>query len=666
MNEFVDKKKSIVKQIKDSHVVKDIYTANRDKCTEPVKLSRAIRDFAWNPQHYDSEAQVLCRLVLTFDATMCTAAQVVHLRGATSEEGAANLVMLQRADAEMCLQLGMMADGALETRSIVEIADKDDVDEAEFPDELERYNAVMHKMFIEGMVMYTPGCTQVMLQTLLTPRTFLLQGVAHTLGSTDGVPADVVRRCLARMAAWSMMAKSIIVAEFPNYELMASLNAFTLSATTRSRKTATVSGSQHKMLTKLGQSLELPTEDVIAEFHHFEPIARACMKRMSCGTVEAWKRATQVRKTCLMSAEMLKKCLARLAAWSSSSSDVERGFVITSSLKKGKSEDPHIRAEEDVVVLRSDSKDDNVEDIINRAGKLWLGNYGRPRKTRDYRRHAGAPGSGSQAPKDTGEAAFKRARHMASDMLRGKAGRELPKTTAFGPEVLSESHLREIAFNEKKGQTYKVESFLQGRLLPEEVTPGLVDDALNHVERIGKAQHRLHLEKARKRKSVDKPVQDIAGQLVYLGKGCKDVAIASGLGVRKVDDRATADIFLVQDPANMPTAIQFTAGLTGGVVATPRYVTSSCKKGAAIAFCCATAIKRRIYVSEGFMQLHERICADMVSVMSQLDCKWVMLESADAVMEYLGGPGSVRNNRQREVLVFLSQAELDAEDFSHR
>ncbi len=50
IKEFVDKEKSITKQITHSEYVKDIFTNNRANCREEVKISKSIRDFAYAPQ----------------------------------------------------------------------------------------------------------------------------------------------------------------------------------------------------------------------------------------------------------------------------------------------------------------------------------------------------------------------------------------------------------------------------------------------------------------------------------------------------------------------------------------------------------------------------------------------------------------------------------------
>lgn len=87
-HEFIEKKDSITKVIQFRPGIKDMYTENRLKVVEDYVISQKIRDFAFAPHRYHTEARVLVRLVLTFDATLTTAAQVILLRGRTSPEGA--------------------------------------------------------------------------------------------------------------------------------------------------------------------------------------------------------------------------------------------------------------------------------------------------------------------------------------------------------------------------------------------------------------------------------------------------------------------------------------------------------------------------------------------------------------------------------------------------
>ena len=86
---------SICKMIAHKPFVQDLYVAARKRSKEIVNIGDSIRDFAYAPQRYTSESKSLCRLVLTFDAACAVLAQVPLIRGATSAEGRACLLILR-------------------------------------------------------------------------------------------------------------------------------------------------------------------------------------------------------------------------------------------------------------------------------------------------------------------------------------------------------------------------------------------------------------------------------------------------------------------------------------------------------------------------------------------------------------------------------------------
>ena len=73
--------------------------------------------------------------------------------------------------------------------------------------------------------------------------------------------------------------------------------------------------------------------------------------------------------------------------------------------------------------------------------------------------------------------------------------------------------------------------------------------------------------------------------------------------------------------------------------------------------------KRTIYVTSGFMELNLNAASDLYNALQLVDCKWTLVGSLDEVNKILGN-GATRKNRQREVLVFLTEAEKDDEDCS--
>ena len=117
---MIQKHKSIAKQLDASPFAAELFAANRDRCgKESAPIAPRIRDFSYAPQRFVSEAKTLARLVLCFDAAMSTLSQVAAARGRTSEEGAASVETLEFLTEEVMLQMGMLADAAMETFSLV-------------------------------------------------------------------------------------------------------------------------------------------------------------------------------------------------------------------------------------------------------------------------------------------------------------------------------------------------------------------------------------------------------------------------------------------------------------------------------------------------------------------------------------------------------------------
>ena len=118
-HQLIQKRKSIAKQFEVSPCAAELFVANRAPCGESVMISQHIRDFSSAQQRFASEAKTLARLVICFDVAMSTLSQVAAARGPKSEEGAASVETLEFLTEEVMLQMGMLADAAMETYSLV-------------------------------------------------------------------------------------------------------------------------------------------------------------------------------------------------------------------------------------------------------------------------------------------------------------------------------------------------------------------------------------------------------------------------------------------------------------------------------------------------------------------------------------------------------------------
>ena len=327
----------------------------------------------------------------------------------------------------VCRQVGMVADYLVESQRIVTICDAADLDESKLPDLLADFEAIIYKLFVKGQVIEIPGLTTAMIEMLRTPRTYLIHGVVKTIGAPEGVPDRILTKCRKRMSAIVALAGSVCRAEFPDFDLMSSFRVFTLGNKLLSRKKA-VTKNASSLLDRLARSLKLDALELRAQFAKFQPLASKLHAQGTHSTFAAWSEAVMsTQKTAtsrqLHPAEVLVQALARFGAWSSSSSDVERGFSLSSSLRGGQSEDIYCAMEEAISILKADRSDSTTaKSIVSRAADIWNLTYGKARARTMARFDKGLPGK----LRKTGEAHYVRTRSNISASLLGKAGRLLP------------------------------------------------------------------------------------------------------------------------------------------------------------------------------------------------------------------------------------------------
>ena len=94
------------------------------------------------------------------------------------------------------------------------------------PAECFMHGNIIHKLFMERECLTIPGFTNIMMETLKRPRTYILHWKAKTVGSTDGVSQGVVDVCLRRMAKFSVLLSAVLAAEFPTFHILSAFRAF--------------------------------------------------------------------------------------------------------------------------------------------------------------------------------------------------------------------------------------------------------------------------------------------------------------------------------------------------------------------------------------------------------------------------------------------------------
>ncbi len=203
---------------------------------------------------------------------------------------------------------------------IIRLADREDIPKTEFQLELRRFMTQVELLFGKGQCIKLSGTyTGTMIATLKEPIVLIQRGHATTLGGLSSVTDDILTRCLARMQNWIRLARGVMSAECPDYDVIASLGAFNL-------KEDTIPDLEHFIKT-LAKILKLDNDALLAQTLWLRPVALYLFKSTGITAEEAWKQACLRRFRDKTKPAELQSALQRLLGWGISTSGVERTFA---------------------------------------------------------------------------------------------------------------------------------------------------------------------------------------------------------------------------------------------------------------------------------------------------------------------------------------------------
>ena len=300
------------------------------------------------------------------------------------------------------------------------------------------------------------------------------------------------------------------------------------------------------------------------------------------------------------------------------------------------------------------------------AGKTWLKQYGRVRKTISKREHKGLPQV--KRTVDGSEAAYLRVRSNITQSLLGPAGDVLPQRTDLldGMEP-TDQQMDEFQFNENKRKIAKIEAVLSGTIDDCDISEDLLREVELHLVTITKNQKDRKAVKARRKVLCQKMPQSLEGLTVFFGEGCEDASTPANIrkvGATRTDTAVHAHIIIVADLETSPPDLWLAAGLGGAVLASMVYFNTGGKSGGCMAFTRATDVQRSIHVTDGFMRDHLRAATFLAEAVEVVGGKWDLKIGMEDLLPIIGPavPAPRRDQRQREVLAFMSRDELDADE----
>ena len=525
--------------------------------------------------------------------------------------------------------------------------------------EFHMHNDIIKKLFYDRECLRMPGFTRIMIDTIKRPRTYIIRGVAKTVGTAVGPSEALLNATFGRMQKFSTLVTAVLAAEFPAFDLLASFRAFSLSNQKRVEAgaglaaTADLREDRQTCLKRLAQCLNLNEPLLCSEFEAHAPYALAYFRSNECSNHEAWATALrQLQKSRKQNADTLRAVLCRYAAWVSSSADTERTFSRTSGRRMGQSEDGNVKREEDIVQLQMDPLCTSAQArLTTDAAAIWRRSYGKPRVHLKPRIDRGV--KRKQDHESNGEAGFlKRLKSAHRVLAADTTVTPMPDREPVLHADHAARHQKELQFNIAKLQTARVEAAIAGHLLPGEVSDGLVESAKDHIKTLCVNQRRRLTENKRHCMRFKKPELDLANKTVYFAAG---TAVPLGRGMTRTGNTSDADVIVVDDPAKAPEEVIIVAGLIGAMVATRAFVETAGATGAALAFRHAISIARSFHMSDKFMFENEDLAGDILAALGRGDCKWKMVTFVQLC-------DLAARRKAREVFALVANDEL--EDFN--
>ena len=111
----------------------------------------------------------------------------------------------------------------------------------------------------------------------------------------------IIARCLGRLSEWVQLAREVIRAEFPQFEMVEAFGALRLRKRHEQRELAIFEAERNKQieqLSKISQILELNVNDLLAQFFQHLPTAQCACCRDGCDSIVAWRDAVYDADRC--------------------------------------------------------------------------------------------------------------------------------------------------------------------------------------------------------------------------------------------------------------------------------------------------------------------------------------------------------------------------------
>ena len=607
---------------------------------------------------FESFQKPLGRTCLHMHAVIRTALHV-SLRGQPSVALLAK-AWLRWVDTEKFLMLSMMADVADEAMSLTRLLDKEGIDPAILNREVNNFKVTVTALFSGNspQCLNVFGYTSVMMTLLRQQVVWQVGRETFSIGFEEGVPANIVDRCLDRMRSYCVLAHAALEAEFPCFEISQSFQVFDVSSP------MPTDADVH--LQRLACPLGLDPVTLKAQWQDIFPRAQNQARETGGTNREAWHTVLNRLASCkaLRDAHptaVLREALIAYFAFSISSSGVEQKFSKGALRFTDRQACAKAETEEMYLKVCLDFPERDADAICTKAQQVWKHCFSPclPRTLMRLdkgtkRKRPAEEENGFVARTEKDFLAKRRAAAKAASACTAKAASACAESAGGSAESAAakaasacavsagadwcETHEKELLFLQRKRNDKVVDAFAESSLLPFEVTPQVrAEAAAKHSQRVVDAQVRTRKAERDKAAAQGLSLSAIlgaircAGKAIFVAPACRSKELGVALGNHGLRSASIleAEVFVVQFPGQAGICTMAASAMRGAYQLSPKVLLSGIGDGVALKMKPACNQPKTIYISPACATSQAQFCAFVQGLLANIKgSKW-KIEFAD-------------------------------------
>lgn len=577
---------------------------------------------------YESWAKPYGMMIMTLPALVRTA-EDISLKRAGKQEARDADAFLDALDPPNVLQVGMMADAADETLTLIRIFDDESCDISTQAAAVGAFLKRVSLLFEKDRCFSLPGYTKASMD-FLTARIHMVRKrgkVISTFGGPGSVTPSIQQACIERMRVWLRLARRVISAEFPSSELLNAFRIFNVS------KDPEATHDMERAFHRLAKVFGLDKERLAEEFRKCLPIARQRVTHLGHHLRQAWSYAVDHPR---FDTSQLRQIVYRYLGWGLSSSGVERAFAtardVLSQRAKASNKVWRITLE---MASGPPENEEALRNTIGTAQEIWAKLFGPVRRKPGRRWDRGCQRSGKA---DTRTGWLRERRQQLSHALQAASSSSSSGVASSSSGSGSDGPLRkERAFQRAKLLKRKIEALEQKHLLDDEVDENLHAAASKFLKDRATRDRQAHNAKNLLTRKLKPQHLTLDGKQIFVAEAGIDHGARVGLlqrleasGGSVVASATCADVIVVPNlaPSAVASHLRWTAMLNGTYLIMPSFGLQG--HIATLKYHAATGFWRRVFVTQGFKQQRPRLMGIMETICSKPTSKWVLLPSVEA------------------------------------